>query len=126
MNYKAVLATTLALVALPGIALAGAGQTVELGSHVKIRDGFPAFHGKVTAHNAACVEQRRVKLFKERRNGGRKLLGFDQTDNDGKWLVEVDPLKSGAYFAVAKRREEGTAGTIYVCLRKKSRTVAVD
>ncbi len=126
MNYKAVLATTLALVALPGIALAGAGQTVELGSHVKIRDGFPAFHGKVKAHNAACVEQRRVKLFKERRNGGRKLLGFDQTDNDGKWLVEVDPLKSGAYFAVAKRREEGTAGTIYVCLRKKSRTVAVD
>ena len=126
MNYKAVLATTLALVALPGIALAGAGQTVELGSHVKIRDGFPAFHGKVKAHNAACVEQRRVKLFKERRNGGRKLLGFDQTDDDGKWLVEVDPLKSGAYFAVAKRREEGTAGTIYVCLRKKSRTVAVD
>jgi hypothetical protein len=52
--------------------------------------------------------------------------GFDQTDNDGKWFVEVDPLESGVYVAVAKRREEGTAGTIFVCLRAKPRTLAVD
>jgi hypothetical protein len=126
MTRKTALVATLALIAVPGIAFAGAGQSVELNGHVKIRNSFPAFHGKVKAHNAACVEQRRVKLFKQRRNGGRKLLGFDQTDNDGKWFVEVDPLKSGVYFAVAKRREEGTAGTIFVCLRAKSRTLAVD
>lgn len=126
MSRKTAVATVLALLAVPCAALAGAGQTVELNSQVKIRNNFPAFHGKVKSQNAACTEQRRVKLFKQRRNGGRKLLGFDQTDNDGKWFVEVDPLKSGAYFAVAKRREEGTAGTIFVCLRAKSRTLAVD
>ncbi len=126
MTRKTAVATVLALLAVPCAALAGAGQTVELNSQVKIRNNVPAFHGKVKAQNAACTEQRRVKLFKQRRNGGRKLLGFDQTDDDGKWFVEVDPLKSGAYFAVAKRREEGTAGTIFVCLRARSRTLAVD
>jgi hypothetical protein len=123
----AIAVAALIFAAVPGFALAGGpGQTVELDSNVKIREAFPAFHGKVKSHNAACVEQRRVKLFKERRSGGRKLLGFDQTDGDGKWFVEVDPLKSGAYFAVAKRREEGTAGTIFVCLRARSKTVVVD
>lgn len=126
MTRKTVLATTLALVAVPGIALAGVGQTVELNTQVKIRESFPAFHGKLKAHNAACVEGRRVKVFKQKRNGGKKLLGFDQTGNDGKWFVVVDPLKSGAYYAVAKRREEGTAGTIFVCLRAKSRVLSVD
>ncbi len=127
MTRVLVLAATSALIAVPAVALAGgAGQTVELDSNVKIRNSFPAFHGKVKSHNAACVEQRRVKLFKQKRNGGKKLLGFDQTDNDGKWFVEVDPLSSGVYYAVAKRREEGTAGTIYVCLRAKSRTISVD
>ncbi len=127
MTRKPVLAAVLALVAVPTVAFAGGpGQTVELDSNVKIRNSFPAFHGKVKSHNAACVEQRRVKLFKKKRSGGKKLLGFDQTDLDGKWFVEVDPLSSGVYFAVAKRREEGTAGTIYVCLRAKSRTVSVD
>lgn len=126
MSRKTLVVTALALIAVPAVAFAGAGQTVELNSQVKIRDNFPAFHGKVKAQNPACAEQRRVKLFKQRRNGGRKLLGFDQTDDDGRWFVEVDPLRSGAYFAVAKRREEGTAGTIFVCLRAKSRTLAVD
>jgi hypothetical protein len=127
MTRKIVLGSALALVAVPAIALGGGpGQTVELDSNVKIRESFPPFHGKVKAHNAACVEQRRVKLFKEKRSGGRRLLGFDQTDNDGKWFVEVDPLASGAYFAIAKRREEGTAGTTFVCLRARSRTLIVD
>jgi len=126
MSRTTITAVAVALIAVPAVAFAGAGQTVELNSQVKIRNNFPAFHGKVKSQNAACAEQRRVKLFKQRRNGGRKLLGFDQTDDDGKWFVEVDPLRSGAYFAVAKRREEGTAGTIFVCLRARSRTLAVD
>jgi hypothetical protein len=40
--------------------------------------------------------------------------------------VIVDPLSSGAYLAVVKQREEGTAGTIFVCLRDKSKIVGVD
>ncbi len=121
------LAAALAVAAVPGIALAGgAGQVVEVDSEIKIRKAFPPFHGKVVADNENCVEGRRAKLFKEKRNGDKKLLGFDLTDDKGKWDVRVDPLKSGAYYAVVKRYENATAGPIYDCLRAKSRTLVVD
>jgi hypothetical protein len=105
---------------------AAATQTVHIQSEIKIRNHAPAFHGRITSSNDACEEGRSVRLFKERRNGGRKLLGTTVSDLEGKWQVLVDPLASGAYFAVAQRRSEGTAGTIFVCDRAKSRFVAVD
>jgi hypothetical protein len=118
---------TVAIAALAApLAVAGGGNVVEIETTVKLRESFPAFHGKVKSDNEACVYPRRVKLFKQRRNGGRKLLGTDQTDMNGRWEVIVDPLKSGAYLAVAKRREEGTAGTIYVCARDRSKIAVVD
>lgn len=123
---KLALATALAVTALPAFALAGAGEVIEVESEIKIRKAFPAFHGKVVADNDNCVMDRRAKLFKERRNGGKKLLGYDRTDAKGKWAVEVDPLKSGVYYAVVKRYENATAGPIYDCLRAKSRTLSVD
>ena len=67
-----------------------------------------------------------MKLFKKRRNGGRRLLGKTHTDSAGKWKVIVDPLSSGVYRSVVKRRAEGTAGTIFVCLRDSSRRAVVD
>jgi hypothetical protein len=108
------------------IGVAGATNTVEIDSEIVLRESFPAFHGKVKSSNAACTQNRRVKVFKKRRNGGRKLLGKSQTDLNGKWQVIVDPLSSGAYLAVVKKRSEGTAGTIFVCLRDRSQIVVVD
>jgi hypothetical protein len=115
-----------AMLALAATVPAMATQTVHIQSETKIRNHAPAFHGRITSPNSACEEGRSVKLFKERRNGGKKLLGTTISDLDGKWAVLVDPLSSGAYFAVAQKREEGTAGTIFVCDRAKSRFVAVD
>lgn len=108
------------------IAAAGGGQVDEVKSEVKIRKAFPPFHGRVLAGAGDCVEARRVKLFKQRRNRGPKLLGYDRTDGEGRWQVLLDPLKSGSYFAVVKRVERGAAGTIYDCLRDRSRTLTVD
>lgn len=121
------LASVLALV-LSGsaIGVAGATNTVEIDSEIILRETFPAFHGKVTSSNAACTQDRLVKLFKKRRNGGRRLLGTTHTDLAGKWEIIVDPLSSGLYRAVVKQRAEGTAGTIFVCLRDKSQQVFVD
>ena len=73
-----------------------------------------------------CTQNRLVKLFKKRRNGGRRLLGETHTDLAGKWEIIVDPLSSGLYRAVVKQRAEGTAGTTFVCLRDKSDRVFVD
>lgn len=119
------LATAVALAwAMSALAL-GQGETVEIETAIKIRTSFPAFHGKVTADNEHCVEERTVKLYRQKLGGGKQLLGKDRTSNSGKWTVKIDP-KSGAYFAVVEKVTEGTAGTIYVCLKDKSRTVAVD
>ena len=108
------------------ITAAPATNTVEIDSEIIMRQTFPAFHGKVKSSNEACVENRLVKLFKKRRNGGRRLLGETHTDGAGKWAVIVDPLSSGVYRAVVKQRAEGTAGTIFVCLRDKSQRAVVD
>lgn len=116
------------VLALPAVAIAGGqpGQTVEIESQVKLRDSAPAFHGKVTSDNENCVEDRTVKMFKRKRSGDKKLLGKTHAANSGKWTVPFDKLSSGSYFAVAPDVTQGTAGTIYDCLRAKSNTVTVD
>lgn len=124
------LAPTLALglaVAVPTLAIAGGpGQTVQVDNAIKIRDAAPAFHGRVVGDSSDCVFNRPVRLFEQKRSGSRKLLGSTSAAASGKWEVIVDPLASGAYFAVARKVEIGTAGTIYVCYRSKSKLVAVD
>jgi hypothetical protein len=123
LAVAAVLALGVSALATTG---AGAGNIVVIDSEIVMRETFPAFHGKVTSSNAACTQNRLVKLFKKRQNGGRKILGKTNTDLAGKWQVIVDPLKSGLYRSVVKQREEGTAGTIFVCARDKSQRVFVD
>jgi hypothetical protein len=127
LNPKLALTAILALV-IAGLAItaAPAANTVEINSRIVMRQSFPAFHGKVKSSNEACVQNRVVKLFKKRRNGGRRLLGRTHTNGAGKWKVIVDPLSSGVYRSVVKRREEGAAGTIFVCRRDSSRPAVVD
>jgi hypothetical protein len=110
-----------AVAAVPALAT----NVVKIDSKVTISTHAPAFHGRVKSDNHACETGRRVKLFK-RRHGPDHLLGHDDTNRKGRWHVGVNPLSSGAYYAKVTRREEGTAGTIYVCRRDRSRTVHVD
>ena len=72
LAVAAVLALGVSALATTG---AGAGNIVEIDSEIVMRETFPAFHGKVTSSNAACTQNRLVKLFKKRQNGGRKVLG---------------------------------------------------
>jgi hypothetical protein len=115
----AALATAVA--AVPALAT----NVVKIDSKVTISAHAPAFHGRVKSDNHACETGRKVKLFK-RRHGPDHLLGHDETNHKGRWQVGVNPLSSGAYYAKVTRREEGTAGTIYVCRRDRSRTRVVD
>jgi hypothetical protein len=110
-----------AIAAIPALAT----NTVKIESRVTISDNPPAFHGHVRSQRNACERNRKVKLYKQRR-GADRLLGNDETNHRGRWVIAVEPLKSGAYYAKVKRREEGTAGTIYVCRRDTSRTVVID
>jgi hypothetical protein len=112
---------TAAVAAVPALAT----NVVKIDSKVTISAHAPAFHGRVKSDNHACETGRKVKLFK-RRHGPDHLLGHDETNHKGRWQVGVNPLSSGAYYAKVTRREEGTAGTIYVCRRDRSRTRVVD
>ena len=129
MNAAASLRLALAAVCAAALGISATalaqGETVEIDTAVKIRNSAPAFHGKIVADNENCVEDRKVKLFKEKRSG-KKLLGKDQAANSGKWKIPFDKLASGGYFAVAPGVEQGTAGTIYDCLRGKSRVLVID
>ena len=94
----------------------GATNTVQIDGTIKLRQSFPAFHGKVTSPNQACAENRLVKMFKKERSGGRKLLGKTHTDVNGKWEVIVDPLASGAYLAVvSSARRAPRARSSFAC-----------
>lgn len=120
------LVAILAVAMTAGAALAsGPGRTVRIDTQVKLRDSAPAFHGKVLADNENCVEDRLVKMFRKKRNG-KQLLGKTHASDSGRWKVPFDNLSTAAYYAVAPKVEQGTAGTIYVCLRAKSNFVAVD
>src|SRR5687767_4229471 len=119
-------AATVAAVVLSGASLAFAqGATVEIETELIMRQSTPAFHGKVKADNENCVEDRKIKLFKEKRSGGKALLGTGHAKDDGRWKILFDKVTSGVYFAVAPAVEEGTAGTIYECLRGKSDEVPI-
>jgi hypothetical protein len=127
MNPRSIIALLVAVltVAFAGVALAQ-GQTVEIATQLKLNPHAPSFHGKVVADNPGCVEQRKVKMFFRYGSGPRKLLGSTTAANNGKWKIPVTDIASGEYYAVAKRTEEGTAGTIYVCLKAKSDSLVAD
>jgi hypothetical protein len=112
-------------IALAGIAY-GQGQTVEIATQLKLKARGSNFHGKVAADNPGCVEDRKVKLFFRYGNEPRQLLGKDTAANNGKYSIHYSDIASGEYFTVAKRTEDGTAGTIYVCLKAKSNSLVAD
>ena len=119
------------LLAVAGVAAAGGGTGVP--TDLKIRNSFPAFHGKVKSPVPECQPDRRVKLFKQRQNGTAKLLGRTDSGSGGKWTILVDPLKSGAYYAKAKRHivpvvgpDKRGVGPSVVCEPDFSRTIVVD
>ena len=99
--------------ALTAVALGGFGGSVP--TQLQMRNAPPAFHGKVKSALEECESDRRVKLFKERRDGTRRVLGRTDSDFNGKWLILVDPLESGAYIAKAKRHIVDVDGTPVVC-----------
>lgn len=117
---KTVVTTLTLAIGICGVALAGGTPGYE--SVIKVRESFPAFHGKVVSEYTDCVADRTVKMLKLKRGGDKKLLGSTMTDSAGKWEILVDPLKSGSYFAIAQR----SAGTKYECTRAKSETTVVD
>jgi hypothetical protein len=114
----------LSALALVVVAMAVATRTVRISSHVTIKSAGLTFTGRVTASNAACGANRRVRLY---RQSGSLLLGAATTNLSGHWKITVAGFAGvslGHFLAKVKQRSEGTAGTIYVCKATTSPTIA--
>ena len=110
----------------PVASSAGATRRVTITSHVTIQGKGLRFTGKVTASKSPCKANRRVTLYRKLSNGSSTALLSTTTSASGSWKITV-PGSAGItmsrFYASAKKRNEGTAGTIYVCAAATSKTI---
>lgn len=120
LSAAAVLATAIALAALaPG---AFATRHIRIDSQVTLAASNP-FHGKVNSqpYGHACRPQRKVRVY-NKKPGPDGLFGTATTNAKGRWKMPASP--NGKFYAVVRRQEQGTAGTIYVCKKATSPVVS--
>jgi hypothetical protein len=113
----------LLLVLLCGLTAALATRTVTIASHMAIKSTGLTFSGNVSASNGGCRRARRVTLYRV----PSLRLGSTTTRSSGSWRITVSGsagITLGRFYAKVKARSEGTAGTIYVCKRATSKTIA--
>jgi hypothetical protein len=128
---KALIATAIAATAF-GVAggTAAATHTINVPSKVSIKSNGLHFSGKVTtaATLKPCEQQRKVVLFKVVSGGPDQALGHDTTSNNGAWSITPQGsagITLSHFYAKAKKRSDGAAGTIHVCLPAKSKVIGV-
>ena len=103
-------------------AAAPANADMPFDSKIRLKNSFPAFHGLVKSDGAACIANRKVRLFKQRR-GADKVLGKTRTGSDGKWQILKEP-KSGVFYAKVNQVADEATGL--VCLPDRSKKVVID
>ena len=123
LSLAAIASLTSALLLTAGLSSAGATRTVTISSHITIKGKGLTFSGNVTSSKAACKAGRKVTLYRK----GSLVLGSTTTNSSGHWKITVSAgsagITLGHFYAKAKKRSEGTAGTIYVCKAATSPTV---
>ena len=108
----------------PASALAGGNQypTFFTAFKYKLKNGESKFKGQIDSPKGNCIGDRKVVLYRKK-NGDKKKLGGDHTNNKGKFDIELgggNP-KSGTYFAVVNQVKIGdNEGKKNTCLSQKS------
>jgi hypothetical protein len=114
--------------ALAPSAIAGTGQTQYPTTFTKfeyeVSGGDAEFKGKIDSEKGGCVKDRKVKLYRKR-NGDEKKLGGDDTNDKGKFSIDVGtpPAKNGKYYAEVKEATIGEEGNEKTCLARTSPTI---
>lgn len=109
-------------------ASASASRSVAIGSRISIGSSELRFSGRVTSSNKACAEGRRVVLYKVVSGGPDQALGRATSNRKGRWSVTVSGfagISLSRFYAKAKPRTEGAAGTIYTCRAARSKTIGL-
>jgi hypothetical protein len=128
MRLTATVAAIAGAIALAGQAgTAAATNTVHIASTISISASDLHFKGHVSSSNDGCKGGRKVVLYRKLSDGSSKPIGSTTSASTGKWHITVSGtagISMSKFFAKAKRRSDGTAGTIYVCDGARSKTVA--
>ena len=82
------------------------------------------FRGTVYAEHEACIEGRRVKLWKVKR-GPDRLQATTAARSDGRWRIPFADA-GGRYYATVKQRYVTSEGSELDCLEARSETIRVD
>jgi hypothetical protein len=106
-----------AIAALTAASAVG-GNVKRFDSKVTLAKTNP-FSGRVISDKHACEVKRTVKILVSN-PGPDDLYGRTKTDKQGHWSKPATP--NGDFYAVVKRREEGAAGTTYICRSDTSPT----
>ena len=119
----AVLLIAIASLAAPGTALAGGKQFATIFTKFKyeLKNGKSEFKGAIDSSKGNCVPDRKVVLYRKK-NGNKKKLGGDHTNNKGKFEIDLGggPPKDGTYQAVVKKSKIGNSGNKNTCLSRSS------
>ena len=120
MQSKTRIPLTLAAGAATAMVLASgalAGNVKTFDSSVTLAKSNP-FHGHVVSEKHACSVHRLVKVF-NKKPGKDGLFGKTHSNRTGAWSIPATP--TGKFYAKMPRREEGTAGTTFVCTGDRSK-----
>jgi hypothetical protein len=122
LRLTTIAASVSAVVLTSGLTAADATRTVKIASRITIKGDGLTFSGRVKSPNTACESGRKVTLYRK----PSMALGSTTTNSSGKWKITASGfagISLGHFYAKVKRRSEGTAGTIFVCKRAKSKTI---
>jgi hypothetical protein len=92
-------------------------------SSVSIDYDRPNFEGRVSSERDRCERGRSVSVFKKR-DGGDRLIGTDETNDDGFYSVPKAGAR-GRFYAVVAREVFGGYGHRHVCEGDTSDTIRV-
>ena len=117
-----------AAIALPSGALAGGKQypTFYTAFKYKLKNGDSSFKGTIDSPKGNCVKGRKVVLYLKK-NGSKKKLGGDHTNNKGKFDIDLGKAKAkkGTYFSKVNQAKIGNSGNKNICLEQKSGSLKI-
>lgn len=113
--------------ALPPMAPAGGGahkSKIWMIYVPMIAPDIDSFEGQVTSSKSKCVDNRKVKVYREK-SGDDALIGSSKSTDEGFWFVHVPPAKAGTYYAEVKKSEIGDKQHQQTCKKASSAPVEV-
>lgn len=125
-RWLAALATS-AIVALgAGPASAGTTEypTVFTKFKYKLESGVATFKGEIDSPKGGCVQDRAVKLYRQK-GGNTDKVGGDHTNSKGKFEIDLGsgPPETGKYYAKIKQTNIGSSSNEKTCLGRTSGSV---